>query len=759
MKKTKERLIEIEEMYRALFERSFDAIYVHDLEGNFLDANPIALKLLGYKKKDIPSINFATLLIEEHMPVAIAALEEIIKTGSQKESNELQLRRKDGTIIWIETKAFLIYREKKPYAIQGIARDITDRKLEEAELARQHEMLEEIVRKRTAELTRANEILQDAIAKQEETQKALRESETRFREIAKNIPGVIFQFLLKRDGSYSFPYVSDFSRELYGFSPEEIEADAALVVNMFHEEDRERINRAIIESAKTLKHYDVEHRIVTPEGEIKWTHTVMMPHRLSKEETLWNGFIFETTEQRLAQQALEESERKYRELVENINDVIYSLNRDGVVTYVSPVVESLYGYSPSDIIGHNFAQFIYEDDRERVIEGVGRSLAGIFEEDSIEFRILTKSGEVRWLIASEVAIYDDSGNIIGTRGVMSDITDRKNAEEALEESERRYRSIFDNIQDVYYETSPDGIILEISPSVELISKYRREELIGKSLYEIYVQPEEREQLQESKRASDDRVSDYEIRLKDKDGSIRYCSINSRVMRDEDGENIKNLGSLRDITERKMMEKAIKDSLKEKEMLLMEVHHRVKNNMQIISSLLNLQSKYIRDKRDLDLFRNSQNRVRSMALVHEMLYKSEDLARIDFAKYIKELTYQLFRSYKVNFNSIKLTIDVEDIPLGVDTAIPCALIINEIVSNSLKYAFHEKKSGEIKIEFHKGKNQKHTLMVSDDGVGLPGKADISERESLGLSLVNTLTGQLRGDIKIDSNGGTKYTIEF
>ena len=628
MKKTEEKLIEIEEMYRALFERSFDAVYIHDLEGNFLDANPIALKLLGYEKKDIPSINFATLLEEEQMPLAIAALEEIIKTGTQKKSNEFKLRRKDGSSIWIETKAFLVYKGKKPYAIQGIARDITERKLAEAELARHHEKLEAIVKERTAELTKANEILQEVIAKQEQTQEALRNSE-----------------------------------------------------------------------------------------------------------------------------------KKYRELVENIHDVIYSLDRDGVVTYVSPVVESSYGYSPSEIIGHTFSQFIHEDDRARVVEGVGRSLAGIFEEDSIEFRILTKSGELRWLIASEGPIHDDRGTIIGTQGVISDITDRRNAEEALRESESKYRNIFENIQDVYYETSLDGIILEISPSVELISQYRREELIGKSLYEIYVHAEEREQLQESKRKSNDRVTDYEIRLKDKDGSLRYCSVNSRVMRDENGEPIKNFGSLRDITERKKMEKAIKDSLKEKEMLLMEIHHRVKNNMQIISSLLNLQSRHIKDKNDLDLFKNSQNRVRSMALVHEMLYKSEDLARIDFAKYIKELTDQLFRSYKVNLSSIKITLDIDDIPLGVDMAIPCALIINEIVSNSLKYAFQKKKRGEIKIEFSKDNKGKHTLMVSDDGVGLPGEIDIDKTESLGLSLINTLTGQLRGDIKIDSTRGTKYTIVF
>lgn len=628
MKKTEEKLIEIEEMYRALFERSFDAIYIHDLEGNFLDANPTALRLLGYNKKDIPSINFATLLGEEQMPLAIEALEEVLKTGSQKKSNEFELRRKDGNSIWIETKAFLIYQGKKPHAIQGIARDITERKLAEAEFVKHHEKLEGIVRERTTELTKANEILQEVIAKQEMTQKALRESE-----------------------------------------------------------------------------------------------------------------------------------KKYRDLVENINDVIYSLDRDGVVTYVSPVVESVYGYNPSYIIGRNFSQFIHKDDRERVIKGVGRSLAGIFEEDSIEFRILTKSGELRWLIASEVAIYDDSGNITGTRGVISDITDRRKAEEALRESEEQYRELVENITEVIYTLDANGIITYVSPVIESMSGYSISELIGKR-FTTFIHEEDKKAIIDDFKASlkdiHDHLNDY--RFLTKSGEIRWFrSSESTIYENNTPTGVR--GVLTDVTERRKSGEQIKASLKEKEMLLMEIHHRVKNNMQIISSLLNLQSRYIKDKSDLDLFKNSQNRVRSMALVHEMLYKSEDLARIDFAKYIKELTDQLFRSYRVNLGSIKITIDVEDIPLGVDMAIPCALIINEIVSNSLKYAFQKKKRGEIKIKFCKNEKGKHALIVSDDGVGLPEGIDISKTGSLGLSLINTLAGQLRGEIKIDRNRGTKFNIVF
>lgn len=216
----------------------------------------------------------------------------------------------------------------------------------------------------------------------------------------------------------------------------------------------------------------------------------------------------------------------------------------------------------------------------------------------------------------------------------------------------------------------------------------------------------------------------------------------------------------DINERKRTEEQIKTSLKEKEVLLQEIHHRVKNNLQLISSLLKLQSRYIKEKHDVEMFKESQNLIKSLALIHERLYQSKDLANIDFKGYIENLVNSLFRSYGIDRDKIALTIDVKDVLLGVDAAIPCGLIINELVSNSLKYAFPEGKEGEIKLSFHPTDENEIELVFSDNGVGMPEDLDFRNTESLGLHLVTILAeDQLQGKIELNRTEGTKFQIKF
>ncbi|MFQ6041306.1 MAG: histidine kinase dimerization/phosphoacceptor domain -containing protein [Candidatus Poribacteria bacterium] len=211
--------------------------------------------------------------------------------------------------------------------------------------------------------------------------------------------------------------------------------------------------------------------------------------------------------------------------------------------------------------------------------------------------------------------------------------------------------------------------------------------------------------------------------------------------------------------RKQTEEQIKTSLQEKEVLLKEIHHRVKNNMQVIVSLLNLQRRYIKDEKYGEMFRESQNRIRSMALIHEKLYQSENLTNIDFAEYIRSLASTLFQTYEA-YGKIALKMNIEDISLSIDSAIPCGLILNELVSNSLKYAFPEGKEGEIKIILRSADENEIELIVSDNGVGIPEDVDIKNTESLGLQLVATLTeNQLDGEMQLNRTEGTEFRIKF
>ena len=209
-----------------------------------------------------------------------------------------------------------------------------------------------------------------------------------------------------------------------------------------------------------------------------------------------------------------------------------------------------------------------------------------------------------------------------------------------------------------------------------------------------------------------------------------------------------------------LEEQIKALLREKQVLLSEVHHRVKNNMQVIISLLRIQSRKIEDKKYAEMFKKVENRIRSMALIHEKIYQAVDFANIEFGAYAKSLTKNLFRSYGINTEKVQSKIEIENIALGVDKAIPCGLILNELLSNSLKYAFPNDREGEIKIRFRSLNHHEVELTVSDDGIGIPEEVDIREAESMGVQLLRILAeNQLNGEVELERDGGTSFTIRF
>jgi two-component sensor histidine kinase len=243
----------------------------------------------------------------------------------------------------------------------------------------------------------------------------------------------------------------------------------------------------------------------------------------------------------------------------------------------------------------------------------------------------------------------------------------------------------------------------------------------------------------------------------KDGSVFPVDVNTRVVDFGDGEKV--VVYVKDITERKRAEDKIKESLREKEVLLKEIHHRVKNNLQIISSLLNLQAGHVTDEGLLATFRESQNRIKAMSLVHESLYKSDDLSRINFAEYIRTLVRRSFYTYGVSAGNISLEENIAEVYLDIDTSITVALIINELVSNTVKHAFPGGKTGKLKIDFGIENGGMYLLKVSDNGVGLPKGFDPEEEESLGIGLVNALVKQLGADINIVGRKGTTVIISF
>jgi PAS domain S-box-containing protein len=244
----------------------------------------------------------------------------------------------------------------------------------------------------------------------------------------------------------------------------------------------------------------------------------------------------------------------------------------------------------------------------------------------------------------------------------------------------------------------------------------------------------------------------------KDGERSWREIFLNPIFDENDRVVEISCIANDITDKKMVEEQIRLSLKEKEVLLKEVHHRVKNNLQVISSILNLQSSYVKDKRVLEILLESQNRIKSMAFVHESLYQTKDFSNISFREYVENISRNLVHSYAATDSPPLLNLDLDDIQLNLDTAIPCGLIINELLTNSLKYAFPVGKQGKIDIVIRE-KSGHITINISDNGKGLPKEIDFRNTESLGLQLVVSLVEQINGKIKLDTKKGTKFTIEF
>ena len=226
-----------------------------------------------------------------------------------------------------------------------------------------------------------------------------------------------------------------------------------------------------------------------------------------------------------------------------------------------------------------------------------------------------------------------------------------------------------------------------------------------------------------------------------------------------GEVVQVVTLWNDVTEQRHAEARIKSSLQEKELLLKEIHHRVKNNLQVISSLLSLQGTLIKEPGAQRLFEETRDRVRSMASIHEMLYQSTDLARIDFSGYITNLASQLFSSYNVNPDRVRLQTDVEPVSLGINLGVPCGLLINELVTNALRHAFPGDRSGTIAVSMRETPDHSIRLSVRDDGIGLPADVDVENADSLGFQLVTTLAGQLSASLEVRREGGTEFVIVF
>ncbi|MBU7016743.1 MAG: PAS domain S-box protein [Theionarchaea archaeon] len=458
------------------------------------------------------------------------------------------------------------------------------------------------------------------------------------------------------------------------------------------------------------------------------------------------------------EEKLQESEEKFRGIAERNFDAIFELDEEGYFTYVSPAIKRITGYTPEEMLGKPFTTYVEEPDIQRSYEAFNYVLKGETLE-GFQIEVTKKDGSLAFTEINTSPIFKE-GIVTATQGVVRDITERKKAEEGLLESEEKYRTLVEqSLQGILIIQGIPLCIVFANPAMAEITGYTIEELLSLAPEDItgIVHPEDQLVFERYLARLEGKAITprYEFRIIRRDGSVCWLEIHASRIEYQGASAVQ--AAFINITERRKAEEQIKASLREKEVLLREIHHRVKNNLQVISSLLNLQASHSKDSQYEILLKDSQYRIRTMALIHEMLYQSENLAEINFEEYITSLVTGLVRSYNAA-DKVALSVEVGDIPMGIDAAIPCGLIINELVSNALKHAFPDR-NGEIVISLQvtDGRAQ---LIVADNGIGISDTIDFRATDTLGLDLVISLAEeQLEGTITLDKTKGTAFTIIF
>ncbi len=511
-----------------------------------------------------------------------------------------------------------------------------------------------------------------------------------------------------------------------------------------------------IAKGEIIDHYETKR--VTKAGKIIDVSLIISPIKDKTGNIIgFSAIARDITREKASEEALARSEAQLSMITANMADIICQASIDGVYIYVSPSVKSVLGYQPPDLLGKSMLEGVHPDDRSRV-NSCMQDARGTCMTQSVQYRYRRADGNYVWLGTTGTPIYDDEGQVTGFICNSRDITNQKNAEDALRESEANYRTLVESASDPISLYDENGIFLMANKAGAHSMGEEPADLLGRSLRDFFPPEIAEKQIDLIRKViNTEEGVDMEMFVPygDKDQWFS-TSLQPIYGRDNQIHSVQVIS--RDITEIKETQLKLEQALQDKEMLMKEIYHRVKNNLMVISSLLNLQSRYIKDEEAKAMFKQSQERAQSMAMIHERLYRSADLKHINFGDYIRKLARDLFRTYVADPSRIKLEMDVEDVMIDINIAIPLGLMVNELISNSMKHAFPEGNSGEIGVKFKEHADQ-CVLEVSDTGVGFPPDFDFEKSDSLGLQLINSLTQQISGELKLEKDQGTTFKITF
>lgn len=622
--------------------------------------------------------------------------------------------------------------------------------------------------------------MQDALNKEGETNR-------RYMNLIENVQAAVY--ITEPGEGGKFLFVSPRIADLLGYSRSEWQQNPNIWKQSVHPDDLKHIVRADRLCFEEKKPIREEYRMRRKDGKVIWVrdHADIFVNADGKK--VQQGFLMDITEQKRLEQmqsaiyavanaALESDELTdlYKSIhtildmlfpVKNIFIAIYDKKSD---LFEFPYFVDEYDENPGKIKGEgSLTRYVFESGRPLLVSpDVFRKMAkkGILKsigKPSLDWMgvPLKVNGKPYGVLAVQTYLRNirygleelDIMNFVSTQIGM--VVGRKMAEDRLHESEKRYRGVFDGVREAIFIESTDGRILDVSESACKMFGYSREEMLNLKVYDLVppgTQAIKAEDLINNKEPGKP-IEWVNIRS---NGEIFPVELSARIH--EIGGEPVVLVVVRDITNRKKSEEQLHKAIQEKEVLLRELHHRVKNNLQVMTSLLGLQSEMLKDKKAKEALRVTQMRVKSIALIHEELYQAKDLANVNFGEYLKLLIENLSEVYNAN-PRIQFHLDLNGTQLNVDTAVPLGMIVNELVTNSLKYAFPGNRRGNISIQLHPVEGSNYLMVIEDDGVGIGNDFETKQHNSLGMQLVQILAQQLSGKVEIERGQGTRFNVTF
>ncbi len=589
-------------------------------------------------------------------------------------------------------------------------------------------------------------------------------------------------------------YLSQRIRDLLGFSASEWLGTPGLWIRQVHPDDRQRVLTETAQSLTNGQPFHAEYRMIHHSGRVVWVSDDAVPARVPGQPDQVQGVLLDITARKRAEQVQQATYRisqaafsaddlgdLYRQIHEVLGELMHAENF--FIALYDPETDMLnfpyfvdqYDDPPEPIIArHGLTEYILRTGKalfatqEKCAELVAQGEISDVGAPSVDWLgvpliinnhpigVMTVQSYTEGIRFSDEEL--DILKFVSTQVAM--VIDRKRTEAALREVNQLTSEVISGVNTGIIVYDLDARHLIWNRYMEQMTGLSKDTVLGQSAPEIFPLFHQSDLLAFLQRAMTGETLtipdiEYSVPLTGKGG---WLSGFFGPHRNAQGEMIGAIAVINEITERKIAEETLRAALSEKEVLLREIHHRVKNNLQVISSLISLQADTVQNEEVRDSFNEMQARVRSMALIHEELYQAQDLARVNFAEYINKLAAGLTQTYMFSPN-ISIQVDVEEILLGVDTAIPCGLIVNELVTNALKYAFPDGRKGVVNIELRTNSHNNYCLIVKDNGVGLPPEIDIENTSTLGMQLITILIRQLRGTLLVKSEEGAYFQIEF